>query len=341
MSTQPATKTFDLKYVKTIGMISAAAAAGSGGRGFLNPVGLDVSSDGRIFVLTRTATRVCVCNMDEEFLGSFSGGPGSADGQLHLPTAMAFDSRDRLYVTDEFNNRVSIFDAEGNFLGKWGEHGDGDGQLNGPSGIEFDSEDNAYVVDQHNHRVQKFTSDGDYLLQWGQLGDGDGQMNMPWGLGLDGQDNVYVADWRNDRIQKFSPDGRFLASYGESGDGDGQFSRPADVAVDSDGYMYVADWSNERVQVLDADGDFQMQLRGEATLSQWAEDFFAANPDEGEPRSRSNLTPTMPPHLDTPYHAASQSEPLFWEPICVTLDRQGRLYVTESRRHRFQLYARS
>ena len=274
MSTQPATKTFNLEYLKTIGMISAGGRF-TAGRGFLNPVGLDVSSDGRIFVLNRTQIRVCVCNMDEEFLDSFSDGPGSEDGQLYLPTGMAFNSKDRLYVTDEFNHRVSIFDTEGKFLGKWGEQGDGDGQLNGPSGIDFDSEDNAYVVDQHNHRVQKYSPDGDYLLQWGEFGAGDGQLNLPWGLGVDGQDNVYVADWRNDRIQKFSPDGRFLASYGESGDGDGQFNRPADVVVDRDGYMYVADWGNERVQVLDPDGVFQLKLRGQATLSKWAEEFFA------------------------------------------------------------------
>ena len=340
MITETVATTFNLEYVKTIGMHSSAI--GSVGRGFLSPVGLDVSSDGRIFVLNRDARRprVCVCNMDEEFLHHFSEGPGSEDGQLHLPTGMAFDSKDRLYVTDEFNHRVSIFDSEGNFLGKWGEQGDGDGQLNGPSGVDFDSQDNAYVVDQHNHRVQKFSPAGDYLLQWGEFGSGDGQMNLPWGVGVDGEDNVYVADWRNDRIQKFSPDGRFLASFGESGQGDGQFDRPADVAVDGDGYIYVADWGNERVQVLDPDGVFQLKLRGQATVSKWAGDFFASNSDEAEPRSRSNLTPTMPPHLDTPYHAASQSEPLFWEPIGVTVDQHGRLYVAESRRHRFQVYQR-
>ena len=339
MSMEPATKTFNLEYLKTIGMHATGTRRG---RGFLNAVGLDVSSDGRIFVVCREGARprVCICNMDDEFLDQISYGRGSEDGQLNLPTGIAFDSKDRLYVTDELNHRVSIFDAEGVFLGKWGEQGDGNGQLNGPSGIDFDSEDNAYVVDQHNHRVQKYSTDGDYLLQWGEFGVGDGQLNLPWGLGVDRQDNVYVADWRNDRIQKFSPDGRFLASFGESGDGDGQFNRPADVAVDRDGYMYVADWGNERVQVLDPDGVFQLKLRGQATLSKWAEEFFAANQDEAEPRSRSNLTPTMPPHLDTPYHAASQSESRFWEPVAVTLDADGRLYVTESRRNRFQVYQR-
>ena len=345
MSTKPATKTFGLEYVKTIGMRS------NDGLGFLNPVALDVSSDGRIFVIVRhPMTRVCVCNMDEEFLDEFSyvpsagrrpSGPSENGETSPLATGVAFDSKDRLYVTDEANHRVSIFDTGGNCLGKWGEQGDGDGQLNGPSGIKFDSEDNAYVVDQHNHRVQKYSPEGDYLLQWGGFGSGDGQMNLPWGLDVDARDNVYVADWRNDRIQKFSPDGRFLASFGESGDGDGQFNRPADVAVDGDGNIYVADWRNERVQVLDPDGGFRLKLRGQATVSKWAGEFLAANPDEAEPRSRSNLTPAMPPHLDTPYHAASQSESLFWEPIGVTLDRKGQLYVTESRRHRFQVYQRN
>ena len=49
---------------------------------------------------------------------------------------------------------------------------------------------------------------------------------------------------------------------------------------------------NQRVQVLDPDGVFQLELRGQATLSKWAEEFFAANPDEGEPQSRSDLTPS-------------------------------------------------
>ena len=90
---------------------------------------------------------------------------------------------------------------------------------------------------------------------------------------------MYVADWRNDRIQKFTADGEHLATYGSSGDGDGQFSRPSAVAVDSDGYIYVADWGNERLQLLDADGNFVQLLRGQATLSKWAQDFM-----NGEPR---------------------------------------------------------
>jgi hypothetical protein len=161
---------------------------------------------------------------------------------------------------------------------------------------------------------------------------------MPWGLTVDTQGEVYVADWRNDRIQKFSPSGQFLASYGESGTGEGQLQRPSGVAVDPEGFLYVADWGNERVQVLAPDGSCQVVLKGQATLSRWAEEFFAVNPDERETRAMSNLIPTLPPHLQAPHHIASQTEPYFWGPVSVKLDKAGRLYVTEANRHRIQIY---
>ena len=331
-----------LDYVKTIGITNN----GTSGRGFANPHDVVVAPDGHIFVLNRCdparaqAVRVSVCNLDEEHLGEFGNGHGSGDGQFIWPVAMALDGQERLHVTDEYNHRVCVYDSSGEYVTMWGSHGTGEGELNGPSGIAFDSLDNAYVADQFNGRVQKFTSGGEYIGRFGQPGSGEGQFDLPWGVTVDSQDNIYVADWRNDRVQKFSPEGRFLAAYGASGDGDGQFTRPSDVAVDGEGNIYVADWGNERVQVLDSEGRFLTKLRGQATLSKWAEEFLASNPDERVERDRSNLTPPLPPHLSTPYDVSSQTEPYFWSPVAVTLDNQGRLYVLESNRHRFQVYQR-
>ena len=324
------------RYLKTMGLYNLQGV----GPGLTNPFSLALSSDGRIFVLNRTAIRIVICTLDDEYLGDFATHEGSGDGDqlFGLPTDMAFDSQDRLHVVDEENHEVYVYDSSGGFLGRWGEHGSGDGQLDGPSGIAFDSEDNAFIVDQNNHRIQKFTGDGEYLLQWGGLGSGDGQLNLPWGICVDSNDNVYVADWRNDRVQKFAADGRFLGKFGESGHGDGQLSRPSGVAVDEDGNVYVADWGNERVQVLDSDGGFRAKLRGSATVSKWAADFLDSNLDEKLTRERANLHPPIAPHLDTIYHISSQNEPYFWGVASLTLDRERRLYVTESNRHRFQIY---
>ena len=112
-----------MEYVKTIGMISAGGRF-TAGRGFTGPYALTISSDGRIYVVNRSQVRICVCDFEEQWLGSFGDGPGMDDGQLYLPTDMAFDSADRLYVTDEHQHRVSMFDTEGEYLGKWGELGE-------------------------------------------------------------------------------------------------------------------------------------------------------------------------------------------------------------------------
>lgn len=337
-TSQRTTEPFSLQYVKTIGLTSNLPT----GRGFIHPVGLTVAQDGRIFVLSRGALvwcRVAVCNLEEDYLYEF-GSHGDGDGQFKWATAIAMDSEERVYVADEYLHRITIFDASGKFLDKWGEQGGSDGCLDGPSGIAFDTEDNMYVVDQHNNRVQKFTAEGEHLLSWGSFGSRPGQFNLPWGIGLNSRNDVYVADWRNDRIQTFSPEGRFLASLGDSGQDDGQLNRPSGVAVDSYGNTYVADWGNERVQVFGPDGGFLQKLRGQATLSKWAEEFFAANPDEKRPRDMSDLIPNLPKHLESPYYESTRTEPYFWGPVSVTLDHADYLYVVEHSRHRFQVYRR-
>ena len=342
MSSQ-VSSTVTLNYLKTIGIVNN----GYNGRGFANPYDVAVSRDGRIYVLNRcdparaSAIRIGVCNLDEDYLFEFGNGYGDGDGQFRLPVAMALDSQDRLYVTDEYNQRVTIFDADGEFVGKWGAYGHAAGQFDGPSGIAIDADDQVYIADQHHHRIQKFSRDGEFLLQWGEEGGADGRLNMPWGLAVDAQGDVYVADWRNDRIQKFSGDGRHLVTFGRSGQGEGQFQRPSGVAVDAEGLIYVADWGNERVQVLGPDGDFLLNLRGQATLSKWAEEYFAVNPEEWETRLQADLIPDLPEHLNTPYQISSQTEAYFWGPAAVSLDADNRLYVPETNRHRFQVYQKS
>ena len=160
-----------MDYLKTIGIVNN----GFNGRGFANPYdtahthATAVSSSSTGATSARLAAiRVGICNLDEDYLGEFGYGFGNADGQLVQPVAMAFDSRERLYITDEHNNRVSVFTSDGDFLHKWGAPGSGPGQMNGPSGIAIDSDDNVFVADQHNHRVQRFSTDGDYIDGWGE-----------------------------------------------------------------------------------------------------------------------------------------------------------------------------
>ena len=326
-----------LRYDRTVGLVAME------GRGFNNPVDIAISTDDRIYVLSRSnavhtyGIRIGICDIDSNYFGDF-GSYGSDPGQFVWPTAVAFDSDSNLYLADEHNHRITVFDASGSYLRHWGEHGSEDGQVDGPSGIAIDSSGAILVSDAYNSRVQRFSVDGEFISSFGSSGSGPGEFNMPWGITLDGHDNIYVADWRNDRIQKFSSDGEFIAAFGESGDGDGQLQRPASVAVDGEGLIYIADWGNERVQVLDPDGGFLEKLRGQSALSKWAMDFYESNSEEWDARLKSNIMVTPAPDVETPYEESARVEPYFWGPISVKLDRHGRLYVTESNRHRIQIY---
>jgi DNA-binding beta-propeller fold protein YncE len=258
------------------------------------------------------------------------------------PAAIAIDTEGRVYIADEALHRISIFDAKGRFLAKWGVKGSAAGAFDRPAGLAFDQDQHLLVVDGLNNRLQRYTTDGRFLGQWGRGGRGPGEFNLPWGIAVDRAGDVYVADWRNDRIQKFDARGTFLASYGTSGRGDGEFSRPAGVAVDAEGNIYIADWGNERVQVLSPDGGFLAKFRGEAGLSKWGESYFSSNQDELQERQNANLEPelNLSPTDDLREESAS-IEKFFWGPIAVKVDDQGRLYVVESCRHRIQIYRKA
>ena len=320
LTTIAAGRVFD--YSHCIGMYSTS------GVGFLAPMDFALGSNGTVYVLNRgvdeITLRISKCTLEHEFISDI-GRYGVADGQFVWPMAIALDSNENLYVSDENLNRITVMDKDGQFLNKWGDSGSDAGQLRGPSGLAVDSDDNLYVVDSMNHRVQKFTGEGQLLGGWGSEGSGPGQFCKPWGICLDGNGSVYVADWKNDRVQKFSADGRFVSEFKGTSDGVGDLNRPTGVAVDSDGDVYVADWGNHQVKIYEPDCKFICSLVGDAeTPSPWVQDYIDANPDVAKARRRTNM----------------EVEWRFNRPISVKLDDENRLYVAEAGRHRIQVYTK-
>ena len=318
------------------------------GMGFNFPVGLALGADGIAYVINRgnesisnvpwnrtgVGQRVSILTLggqagEEEFLGEFSR-YGSDEGQLIWPAGISVDKLGNLYVTDEWLNRVSVFDKEGNFLRCWNTVQDGDSEPNGASGIAIDSNDTVFVTDGRSHKVRKFTSDGRFLGSWGQLGNDEGTLDSPWGITVDGQDYLYVADHKNHRVQKFSADGSFVAQFGCPGTKRGELTWPTDVAVDLEGDVYICDWSQNawhrgRVQIFDADGQFLTSLVGDAQqLSTWAQMTVDANADYIKRRREVR---------------SKEPEWTFAQPTAVAFDAaDNRLLVLDTQRSRIQIY---
>ncbi len=332
MVTETAPLTF--QYSHTIGRQENRS-----GSGFFYPVAITRDEENQLYVLNRGSEtpaffpckRVTVFTIDEELVREFGtkvhpeeADASAPDGTFMWPTSIALDNSGIAYVADEWLNRISVFDKNGECVGKWGTLGDGDGEINRPSGLAFDAEDNLYLVDSLNHRVQIFTKEGKFISKWGRQGSGDGEFNYPWGIEIDHNGDVYVADWRNDRIQKFDRDGRFLMKFGTSGQGDGEFDRPTGVAVDKDGIIYVTDFKNDRLQVFDADGSFIAKLTGDATLSKWGRERVALDPSMVRGREIAQ--------------GLNEQEKVFHGPIAVEVDDEGRVFVVECSRQRLQVY---
>lgn len=336
-----------ISYSHTVGSLS------NQGRGMQNPVDVALDSQGIMYVVSRAGPevplrmpykRISVCTVDEEFLGEFGTG-GTGPGEFWWPSGLAFDSDDRLYLTDEALNRVTIFSTDGEVLGLWGESGSAPGQFNRPSGIIVDTDGNLLIADSGNDRVQKFTSDGKFIESWGGPSDGEGCFNAPWGLALDYKGNFYVSDWGNDRIQKLNRNGNFVEQFPgpqEALAEEDRIRRPAGLCVDDQGRIYVADWGNERVRVLSPEGSLLATLRGDSETPSWADEYFLANPEEGALRLESDLAPVLEaPRGLTAVSDREESaniEKLFWGPTAVKVDSRGNILIVDSCRHRVQVY---
>ena len=318
LTTVAAGRVFDYSYC--IGMYSQSA------QGFWTPQDFVLGQNGRIYVLSRgveqLGQRVSKINFDHEFQGQF-GSFGGEDGRFMWPRSIDLDQHGRVYVSDEYLNRISVFDAEGAFRYHFGRSGSGEGELNGPSGIAFDSHDTVWVVDSLNHRVQNFSQIGEFRSSFGQQGSAGGEMEMPWGICIDKNDGIYVADWGNDRVQKFSPSGDLLVRFEAASNGVGSLKGPSGVAVDSDGDVDVTDWGNHRVQSYDASGRYLTALVGAAQEpSPWHQTYLAGNPEYLKARRRADMEP----------------EWRFRRPVAVNVDADDRIIVLESARHRLQIY---
>lgn len=329
------TTTFGLKYVTNVGF-----AADFGGRGFQLPSSMAIRADGVIFVVsrgkssTKNSNGIQMVTKDHDFLGQI-GSYGAGLGGMMWPTSVVLDGDENLYLADEYFNKVTKYDREGNPITEWGTKGSGDGQFNQPSGLLIQDQ-LIYLVDSRNNRIQMYSLDGEFQGQWGSGGDGEGEFNLPWGISDDSEGNIYIADWRNDRIQKFDSNGNYISAIG--GGKTSVLDRPSDVAVDPDGNIYVTDWGSQRLLVLDQSGSILETKRGEADLNPWSVEYLSSQDDER--KARESFVPVYQADTEDPSEVSARMEPYFWDPVAVELDQDGTVYVLETGRHRFQVFER-
>jgi hypothetical protein len=223
---------------------------------------------GFIYVADSGNDRVLKLNMDGTTAHQWSGG-------LSNPIDVATDFSNYLFVTDNGNQRIAVFDVNGGGGGPinlWTGFSD-------PRGITCDGLGNVYVVDRGvANSVQEYDHQGGLISSWGSGGVGDGNFNAPWGIAADGL-SVYVADSFNHRIQKFyNYPQDYIGIFNWAFNFQSQLGISNGVAIDNDKNLYIADTFNDRVLKISQYGLNINKVDPSGLLS-----YNYVNPFEGGP----------------------------------------------------------
>lgn len=145
----------DGEYLRTIG------GQGSEEGQFDRPAWFAFSGLGHFYVADPGNHRVeqfCCSNMPRLDHMETYGAPGSGDGELVEPLALAVDSKSRVYVADRGQTRIPVYVDDGRFSNTIDGAASGGVAFVGPNGIAIDGEDNLYVLDDNGSTVtlQKF-----------------------------------------------------------------------------------------------------------------------------------------------------------------------------------------
>jgi len=161
------------------------------------------------------------------------GVPGADETHFDQPTAIKFNARGEMYVSDGYGNRrVVKLDPQGTFLLEWGSEGQAPGQFALPHGLELDAESRVYVADRENWRVQVFDPDGTFVAAWPHIG-------RIFDLAYAPDGTLYTCDGTTGRVTQVTRDGRILGWFGEPGDGVGQLTTAHDIAYSPNGDIIV------------------------------------------------------------------------------------------------------
>jgi hypothetical protein len=196
----------DGKLLMTLGEAGGAVDPGF----FFQPNDVAVARNGDIFVSQghgQGQSEILKFSKDGKLIKRW-GKTGNGTGEFDQPHALAFDSKGRLFVGDRNNNRIQIFDQDGNYLDQWTD-------FSRPSGIFIDKHDDIYVADSESGSVARNHSGWKRGIRVGHVKDGKVIAFIPdpsetatgtsaaEGVAADAQGNVYGAEVGPRTLKKY------------------------------------------------------------------------------------------------------------------------------------------
>src|SRR5205814_7997919 len=203
--------------------IGREGVAGNGPYTFDRPTGVAIAPNGDIFVADghspnkSHSARVVKYSPDGTFIKEW-GHLGSEPGNFREPHDLDVGgSKGYVYVADRQNNRVQVFDQDGNFIAAWKQFGQ-------PSSVYVDRNDNIYIgatyesVAPGETALRPTAGPNDRAIVIGNAITGELKYLIPdpgdlskmtdtgtsaSGIAVDGQGNVYAADVGFNNLRKY------------------------------------------------------------------------------------------------------------------------------------------
>lgn len=266
-------------------------------------------------------------------------GPNENEG-LNKPMDVTVSGK-RIFVADTLNQRVQVFDYNGNHLYNFGKNGKGKGEFRFPYGIAADGRGRVYVADMYNGNISVFSEDGQFISYFGN----SVEIKSPTGLYIDG-DRMYVADNALNRITVFDLEGNKILDFGKKGTSKGELQSPNAVWV-ANNRVYVSDTGNDRVQMFNKLGNY---LGTVADVDEKGTGLFlnprgVAVDGRGTLYVVNNLTHEIfgfdskgEEKLFTFGGMGSESGQFFL-PNGIFIDDQGRIYITDTINQRVNVFS--
>jgi DNA-binding beta-propeller fold protein YncE len=181
------------------------------------PTAITIGPEGKIYVTDSRNHNIHVFDPAYISLGTI-GSHGEGEAELDFPTDAVIVKRmdgdtlvHELYVTDQGNNRVQVYDLQGNYLNAiygvscgWFSCPDA-GTFNRVQAIEVDSLGRLHILDIFEAKVAIMdVVTGDLLGSYGAYGRGPGLLRVPVDLLLTNENTALVTDGDSDEIEVFA-----------------------------------------------------------------------------------------------------------------------------------------
>ena len=181
---------------------------------------------------------------------------GSENRQLDFPLSVALDHKTgNIYVADQGNNIVKVFDSNARYLFKFGEEGE---YMIRPKRLFLF--ENMVLVSQSNHCIMSYQLDGKFISKFGEYGSSRLGFNTPRGIAIDTSNgDIYICDSDNNRIQIISKRYEYKSEFGNR-----SLSKPFDIILHKDS-IFILDRSSLCLHIFNRDLTLQKSIisRGE------------------------------------------------------------------------------